>query len=342
LHGGRDRTRGARLKKAMITGGAGFIGYHLARRLVDDGWRVDVVDNFARGAADQSLADLAASSRARVLERDLTDPEGLGGLDGDYTHVFHLAAIVGVSNVVSRPFEVLRDNTAMLEKAIEIARAQQRLERFLFASTSEVYARTIERDSGPLPTPEHVALTLPDLDQPRASYLLSKIYGEAMCRHSGIPFTIVRPHNVFGPRMGLAHVVPELLARAHAAPDGGTLEVFSVDHQRTFCYVDDAVSMLVRAAETHACEGETLNVGSEGPEVAIGELARIVIATVGKSLEVVPMPDTPGSPRRRCPDMSKLTRLTGCRAGIDLATGVRRTYEWYQASVFDQKPVAAR
>jgi nucleoside-diphosphate-sugar epimerase len=326
----------------MITGGAGFIGYHLARHLVDSGWRVDLVDSFARGAEDQALAEVAAMTDVRLLERDLTDRGALVDLDDDYTHVFHLAAIVGVSHVMNRPYEVLRDNAAMLTQAIEFARTQPRLERFLFASTSEVYAGTLRRDGGPIPTPEDVPLTLPDLAHARTCYLLSKIYGEATCHHAAIPFTIFRPHNVYGPRMGLSHVVPELLERAHAAPDGGTLEVYSVDHQRTFCYVEDAVAILARAAEAPGCEGETLNVGSEAPEVAIGELARMLVGIVGKSLEIAPGPDTPGSPQRRCPDMAKTTRLTGYRAAVDLETGIRRTYEWYRAHVFDQNRAVAR
>lgn len=269
-----------------------------------------------------------------LLERDLTAPDALADAGGDYTHVFHLAAIVGVSHVLARPYEVLRDNGAMLVQALELARVQDRLERFVFASTSEVYAGTLRRDGGPLPTPEDVQLTLPDLAEPRSTYLLSKIHGEAMCLHAGLPVTIVRPHNVYGPRMGLAHVVPELLERAHAAAEGDALEVFSIDHRRTFCYVDDAVELVARAAVTPACEGEILNVGAEAPEVTIGELARIVLRVVGRDLDLVAGAETPGSPPRRLPDMTKTTRLTGHRARVDLEAGVRRTYDWYRAHGF--------
>lgn len=329
-----DRPRGTPLRKALVTGGAGFIGLHLASKLVAGGWHVDLVDSFARGALDEQLRDLAASPQAQLLERDLTAPDALRDFGRDYTHVFHLAAIVGVSHVLARPYEVLRDNGAMLTHVLELARAQNALERFVFASTSEVYAGTLRREDGPLPTPEDVALTLPDLAEPRATYLLSKIHGEAMCLHAGLPVTIIRPHNVYGPRMGLAHVVPELLERAHAAADGDTLEVFSIDHRRTFCYVDDAVELVARAAITAACEGEVLNVGAEAPEVRIGELAQIVLRVVGRDLEVAPGPETPGSPPRRVPDMTKTTRLTDYRAQVELEDGVGRTYDWYRARGF--------
>jgi nucleoside-diphosphate-sugar epimerase len=230
----------------------------------------------------------------------------------------------------------------MLTHALDFARTQPRLERFLFASTSEVYAGTIPHLSVPIPTPEDVPLALPDLANSRTCYLLSKIYGEAMCYQGGVPFTIVRPHNVYGPRMGLSHVVPELLERAHAASDGGSLEVFSIDHRRTFCYVDDAVAIIARAAVTEQAEGETLNVGKEDGEVSIGEVAETVVAVVGKQLAIVAGPETPGSPARRCPDMTKTTRLTGYCASVDLESGIRRTYDWYRRNVFEAAGLAVR
>jgi nucleoside-diphosphate-sugar epimerase len=318
----------------LITGGAGFIGYHLASHLTSSGWRVDLVDSFARGASDRALYELQSLERVRLLERDLRSGEALADADTDYTHVFHLAAIVGVSHVLERPYDVLGDNVAMLMGTLDFARTQSRLERFVFASTSEVYAGSFQHLNPPMPTPEDVPLALPDLAHPRTSYLLSKIYGEAMCRQAGIPFTIVRPHNVYGPRMGLAHVIPELLERAHAAADGGSLEVFSLDHRRAFCYVDDAVELITRAAVAEGSEGEVLNVGREEREVSIAELARIVIAVVRKRLEIVRGPEAAGSPRRRCPDMTKTTRVTGYRASTDLEVGIARTYEWYCENVF--------
>ena len=193
-----------------------------------------------------------------------------------------------------------------------------------------MYAGTLEHGELPLPTPEHTILNLPDLTAPRTSYMLSKIYGEAMIRQSELPFTIVRPHNVYGPRMGMAHVIPELLKKAHEAPVGGTVEVFSVDHTRTFCYVDDAVAMLLRVAEAESCSGKTLNLGNQAPEIAIGELAGLIIRTVGRSQSTEPAPATPGSPSRRCPDMSRMASLTGYRAEIGIEDGVARTYAWYQ------------
>ena len=327
--------RGETLSKLLITGGAGFIGGFLAKSLADQGHTVDLVDSLTRGRHDRFLTELLASGRVTLLQRDLLHAEALADLADDYTHIFHFAAILGVRNVLERPYATLRDNVHLLETALALASRQSRLERLVFSSTSEVYAGSLELMDMPIPTPERTPLALPSLDQPRTSYMLSKLYGEAMVRHSGVPFTIIRPHNVYGPRMGMSHVIPELLAKAYRANDGGTIEVFSADHRRTFCFIEDAVEMIRRAATTASCAGEVLNVGNQSPEVTIGDLAEVVLRTVGKRLTIDPKPATPGSPTRRCPDMSRMAELTGYRARVSLEEGVRRTYAWYRPMVFE-------
>lgn len=323
------------MQKILITGGAGFIGGQLARYLVDRGHRVELVDNLARGRQDRFLRELLAGGRAVLHQRSLAEPGALDDLPDDYSQIFHLAAILGVQNVLDRPYATLRDNVALLESAIGLARRQRELERFVFASTSEVYAGSLQHMELPFPTPEDVPIALPDLARPRTSYMLSKLYGEAMVQHAGVPFTIVRPHNFYGPRMGLAHVIPQLLEKAHRARPGDAIEVFSVDHRRTFCFIDDAVAMIATAAAKPDCIGRTLNIGSERPEVSIGELARLIVQVVGKPLAIAPAPTTPGSPPRRCPDMSLTSELVGFEAATSLEEGVRRTWDWYLPSVFE-------
>ena len=222
----------------------------------------------------------------------------------------------------------------MTDRVLAFAKRHSSPPRVLFASTSEVYAGTLLQGTLPIPTPESAPLTLPDLPHPRTSYMLSKIYGEAMCHASGLPVTIIRPHNVYGPRMGLSHVIPELLKRAHDAPEGSRLEVFSADHRRTFCFVDDAVTQIRGVADAAAGQGATLNIGSNGPEVSIAELAAIVVGTVGKRLEIAAGPTTAGSPARRCPDTALVDSISDHRTRVALEDGVARTYAWYKESVF--------
>src|SRR5690606_19448171 len=104
-------------------------------------------------------------------------------------------------------------------------------------------------------------LAISPLEHPRTSYMLSKIYGEALVHQCGLPFTIIRPHNFYGPRMGLSHVVPELLSKIHAMADGDELVVASMDHSRTFCFIDDAIEFIVRLIDGPAGLGGTFNIG---------------------------------------------------------------------------------
>ncbi len=328
--------------RILITGGAGFIGAHLARRLLADDARVDLIDDLSRGRMDADLAALAAQPGLRCIARDLLAPDCFDDLGSDYDIVFHLAAIVGVANVTRQPAAVLRRNLEMQLAALDFARRQVRLRRFVFASTSEVHAGTQALFDLPVPTPEGAPVALPDLAQPRATYLLSKVYGEALCHHADLPFTIIRPYNIYGPRMGMAHVVPELLRRAERTPEGGSLTVYSMNHRRAFCYVGDAVELIARLALAEDALGGVFNVGNQAEEVSVGQLAELVAATVGRRLTLAPGPDTPGSPSRRCPDLSRTSTATGYVAGVSLPVGLSRTYDWYRDHVFRSAGVAAQ
>jgi UDP-glucose 4-epimerase len=330
------------VKKALVTGGLGFIGFHLSARLLAEGFAVHAVDNGERGAVDAEIEALVADGRYRLILGDLVEDGGLDGLEDDYELVFHLAAIVGVGNVVRQPYRVLRDNAAALARILEWSRRQRNLRRIVFPSTSEVYAGTLQSFGMKIPTPESTPLTVADLERPRTSYMLSKIYGEALCRHSGLPFTIVRPHNVYGPRMGMAHVIPELLDRAYRSPDGGKLIVFSPSHSRTFCYVDDAIELMIRLALSPRAAGGTFNLGSSDDETSIADLAALVVRTVGKRLEVEAGPDTDGSPTRRRPDVSLAVSTTSYAPSVPLSEGLRRCYAWYRTNVFEVRQRAER
>lgn len=329
------------IKKILITGGAGFIGLHLATRLLNDGHRVTILDNFSRGVEDQALKKINAFENAQLCNLNLLDKHALLKLGKDFDIIFHLAAIIGVKHVLANPYRVLLDNIQMTANMIEFGFNQHQLSRFLFASTSEVYAGTLKHFQLPMPTPESTPLTTTDLSEPRTSYMLSKIYGEALCHHSGTPYTIFRPHNIYGPRMGMAHVIPEQLSKAHAAEEGEQIGVSSVDHKRTFCFIDDAVEYLVRMSFKENCIGRTLNLGNQSPEISMQELVEICHNIVSKRLKISAKPASPGSPSRRAPDMSETIRLTQYQPQIGLEEGIKRTYEWYNNYVFSSQEISA-
>jgi len=328
------------MPRTLIAGGAGFIGLHVARALVSRGHEIDLLDSFSRAVKDSDLKEFLEVPGVRLLQLDLAT-EPLEHLDTGYDYIIHLAALLGVRNVRQRPFEVLALNHTMTERAVALACRQKHLARFLFSSTSEVYAGTLRYFGMPIPTPESTPLTVDDPAEPRTSYMLSKIHGEALCRYSGLPYSIFRVHNAYGPRMGLSHVIPELLRKAHELASGGGLEVYSPTHRRTFCYVADIAEFIVRILEIPACTGETLNIGTESPDISMAELGALVLRIAGRDAPVIALPPSPGSPEKRAPDMSRTTRLTGYRASTDLATGVRLTYEWYSRNVFAGAGVSA-
>ncbi len=311
--------------KALILGGAGFIGLHLARRLLDAGHQVDIVDDFSRGRDDPDLAALAAP----VFSADLTDPTAFAALPTDADHVYLLAAVVGVRNVERDPERVIRVNTLAVLNTLAWLQPHQKL---FFASTSETYAGGVTRGVVPVPTPEDVPLLVEDIAAPRFAYGVSKMLGEAAVVHSarakGFPAVIGRFHNVYGPRMGADHVIPELCLRAIRRED--PFRVYGSDQFRAFCHVDDAVDAMVRLMAADDAAGRIVHIGNDSVETNIGELTELVLKIAGHdpALDRVPAPH--GSVRRRCPDLTALRALTGFEPTVSLEDGVRRTFGWYR------------
>ena len=327
--------------QVLITGGAGFLGFALGKHLASHDYEVHLVDNLSRGVRDLELQSEISSGRLVFKELNLLEPESLDQLQVEYDYVFHLAAIIGVVHVLNRPYQVLTDNVKLLANMLEYCRKMNTLKRLLFASTSEVYAGTLQNFELPIPTPENTPLAINRLEDARTSYMLSKIYGEALCLHSGVPTTIFRPHNVYGPRMGMAHIVPEQLRKAFEVEEGSLVSVPSADHRRCFLYIDDAVEILRRMMESPICDGETLNLGQNSEEVTIEETVKICCDVVGKKLEIQKVPATAGSPQRRVPDIQKAIEYLNYPPKTTLREGVERTFDWYRENIFNSSDLFA-
>lgn len=320
------------MKRILITGAAGFVGCHLARHLSGDaGNELVLVDNFVRGKSDDDLQEVLARPNVRLVSADLTEPQSFARLGAGFDCVYHLAAIIGVKNVLERPYDVVRVNGLSTLHLIEWFRNGGGA-KLLFSSTSEAYAWTQQFHALAIPTPEEVPLALTDLRNARSSYAGSKIFGELAAAHgavsAGKPFVIVRYHNVYGPRMGFEHVIPELFKRALGGES--PLTVFSADHSRAFCYVDDAVTATIAAMENDAANGETINIGND-EEVTIADLARRVLKTAGVNISIAPKLAAYDPIRRRCPDISKARRLLGYAPRVNLDSGLEKTLAWYRS-----------
>jgi len=322
------------MKKVLITGGAGFIGSHLARRLCDEGAELVLADNFSRGTHDPELAALAERDQVRVVTADLTDPAGFDSLGTGFDEVYHLAAILGVENVLRHPARVLRVNLLSTLNLLDwMTRGGG--QKLFFSSTSEVYAWTKQFAEIPVPTPEEVPLSLTDLRNPRATYAGSKITGELAVHHyaeeGGFPYVIVRYHNVYGPRMGMDHVIPQIYDRLRRGER--PLAVRSPEHRRAFCYVDDALDLSIAAMRSEACAGVTLNAGNDAEEVSIRELAEKIVAWSGEDVALTGVAAENDPIQRRCPDMSRARELLDYQPRFSLEAGLDRILSWYQTNV---------
>ncbi|MBP2320672.1 UDP-glucose 4-epimerase/UDP-glucuronate decarboxylase [Kibdelosporangium banguiense] len=311
--------------RALVLGGAGFIGVHMTRRLLAEGYEVTVVDDFSRGRNDPELSALDVP----IISADLTDPRAFEEIPHGWNQVYMLAAVVGVRNVEKDPARVVRTNTLALLNTLDWIQPGEKL---FFASTSEVYAGGVSAGIVPVPTPETVPLMIEDITAPRFAYAASKMLGEEAVVHMGrakdIPFVIGRFHNVYGPRMGADHVIPELSLRAIRRED--PFKVFGTDQYRAFCYVDDAVQAMLSLMNSEQAAGEIVHIGNDSEETNIGDLTKLVLR-VADHFPTLDVADAPaGSVARRCPDLTKLRALTGFEPVVSLEEGVRRTFEWYR------------
>jgi nucleoside-diphosphate-sugar epimerase len=248
--------------------------------------------------------------------------------------VFHLAAVIGVKSVVERPHEVIRNNALSTLYLLDWL-GEGGGEKVLFSSTSEAYAWTQQFHQLPIPTPEDVPLSLTELADPRSSYAGSKIFGELAVMHAcsavGTRFVVVRYHNIYGPRMGNEHVIPELFLRATAGQD--PLTVYSANHRRAFCYVSDAVEATLSAMRLPAADGATINIGNDREEVVIKDLAKRILALANLQVSIAPEQAANDPIERRCPDLTRARALLDFEPQVGLDEGLRLTLAWYAEEV---------
>lgn len=318
-------------RRILITGGGGFIGYHLAKKLSKErADRIVLVDNFQRGRRDGEFEALCAQPNVQLIVGSLRDSNVRASLGKDYDEVYHLAAMLGVENVLTRPVDVLRVNALMTAEFLEWF-VDGGGKHLLFSSTSEAYAWTQLFHKLPIPTPESVPLALTDLANPRSTYAGSKIFGELCvtqyCASVELPFVIARYHNVYGPRMGYDHVIPQLYGRIVDGED--PLTVYSADHVRAFCYVDDAVEATVGAMRSPSAARQTFNVGNDDEPVTIEDLARRIQRFASKPVQIAPKGALNDPIRKRCPDVSKARELLGYAPQVGLDRGLELTLTWY-------------
>ena len=320
-------------KKALISGGTGFIGSHVAEALLKRDWKIQIIDKF--GFKNYEDLDSLKNHKNITFDKvDLNNFDQIASITNDFDYIFHFAAKLGVADVSNEPYEVLRTNISTTENIINYSLLNPKLNRFIFASTSEVYSGTQKHFSLTIPTPESEPLTIDSVSSPRSSYMLSKSIGESLCHFSKLPITILRPFNIYGSRAGIRHVIPQLLEKVYKAKSGDSIEVFSPDHTRAFCHIDDATMQIISILDNENCRNETLNLGNQTREITMFELVKICIEVSGKDLGIKKLGITEGSPERRAPSMEKSKSLIDCLPKVTLEEGIARTYSWYSNNFF--------
>ena len=314
-------------KRILITGGAGFIGTTLGRRLVDAN-EIVAYDNLHRDAL--SGTDLAEHPNFTFVQGDILDPEHVKEVAAGATHVVHAAAIAGVDTVLESPVRTMRVNLIGTYNALEAALAtQSTLERFLDFSTSEVFGTHAFRVT------EGQVSTIGSVGEARWTYAVSKLAGEHMT-HSyhdefGLPAVTVHPFNVFGPGQIGGGAIRAFIEAALAGRD---LTIHGDGSQiRAWCYVDDMVSALLLALERDEAVGQTFNVGNPRSAVTIFDLAQRVKRLTGCPGEIVFQPLHYADVELRIPNVEKARELLGWEPRVELDEGLERTIAWYRSKL---------
>ena len=312
--------------KALITGGSGFIGFHLGKKLESLGWHVTLVDNKFPNRSDQEFYDFIQLERVEFLLVDLTCDEEVRKLP-QVEYVFHFAALNGTQNFYNKPFDVLVNSGIPIISLLNHFRYNS---KFIYAGSSESYAPGIKLGITPVPTPEDVPFVIDDPTNPRWSYSTGKSFGEVACHafssQNQVNSLILRFHNVYGPRMGINHVIPDLILN-------GLEEVFVLkgwENTRSFIYIDDAIEDVVQIASKFDFSDTTVfNLGGE-EEITILELGNELL----KAMEIdadFELREAPiGSVMRRRPDLSLIDSFLGSRERVSLKNGLKETVEWYK------------
>jgi len=317
-------------KKILVTGGSGFLGSSLVKKLMKEGWAVRVLDDNSRGR-DRRLCDVV--NDIEFIAGDIRDAKTVSDATKGVDAVAHLAFVNGTEFFYSKPDLVLEVGVKGVVNTVD-ACIEHGVKNYWLMSSSEVYQTPPH-----VPTDESAPIFIPDPLNPRYSYgggkAISELYAINFARKHFDHMVIVRPHNVYGPDMGYEHVLPQFILRAHkvcAATTGATVD-FEIkgdgSQTRSFVFIDDFTDGCYRAFT----QGETMNIYHVGTmnEVTIKEVAEKVVQSFGKTANVIPTEAFKGETNRRCPDTAKVSAL-GYAPKVDLDEGISISKEWYVAN----------
>ncbi len=305
--------------RAVVTGGAGFLGSHLCDLLIERGWDVVCFDNLVTGS-EENVAHLSGHARFRMVRQDVTRPMAV---DGSLDAVFHLASPASPVDYLRLPIETLEVGSLGTRNTLELAQAKGA--RYLLASTSECYG-----DPEISPQTETYWGHVNPIG-PRSVYDEAKRFSEALTmayhRARSLDTRIVRIFNTYGPRMRLndGRVLPNFV---YQALRGEPLSVYGDGKQtRSFCYVSDLIDGIYRLWERG--KHEPVNIGNPR-EMTILEFAQMVLEYTGSKAGIVFHPLPVDDPKRRCPDITRARELLGWEPKVSLEEGLPLTVEFFR------------
>ncbi len=308
--------------RAIITGGAGFLGSHLCDLFIEKGWEVVCLDNLVTGA-DSNISHLLSHPRFSFVKQDVSQYIDIAG---SVDAVLHFASPASPPDYLKFPIQTLKVGALGTHNALGLAKAKG--SKFLLASTSECYG-----DPEVSPQPETYWGRVNPIG-PRGVYDEAKRFAEAITmayhRYHNLDTRIVRIFNTYGPRMRLndGRALPNFLYQALV---GEPITVFGDGKQtRSFCYVSDLISGIYKLLESN--EHGPVNIGNP-EEISILEFANRVRALVGASVPIVFRPLPQDDPKQRCPDISKARRLLNWEPKVGLEQGLRITYDFFREQV---------
>ncbi|MDP1608998.1 MAG: NAD-dependent epimerase/dehydratase family protein [Chlamydiales bacterium] len=314
-------------KKILVTGGMGFLGAALVRRLISSDHVVRVLDNGFRSNPEK-FADVI--NEIEMVSADIRDAEAVYQAIRGVDTVIHLAAVNGTEFFYSKPDLVLEVGVKGILNVLDGC-IKAGVDDVIVASSSEVYQTPDQ-----IPTDETASLMIPDVTNPRYSYGGSKILTELMALHYGKShfkrICLFRPHNVYGPDMGYEHVLPQFIVRAaeliELYPSGRVPFPIqgSGEQTRAFIHIDDMVEGMILLLE----KGENSQIYHIGnpEEMTIAQLTKKIAAYFGREFSLQEGALQMGSTERRCPDISKIKSL-GFSPKISLNEGLPSIIDWY-------------
>jgi dTDP-glucose 4,6-dehydratase len=314
--------REERIVRAVITGGAGFLGSHLCDRLLAEGWDVLAIDNLVTGTA-ANLRHLEGNPRFSIMKHDVSRHITV---DGPVDYVLNFASPASPVDYLKLPIQTLKVGALGTHNTLGLALAKKA--KYFLASTSECYG-----DPAVTPQPETYWGNVNPIG-PRGVYDEAKRFAEAMVmayhRYHGVDTHIVRIFNTYGPRMRLndGRALPNFV---YQALTGQAITVYGDGRQtRSFCYVSDLIEGIWRLAQSD--ENEPTNIGNP-QEITILEFAERIRSLTGVTTPIVFKPLPQDDPKQRCPDISKARRVLRWEPKVNLEEGLRVTLDYFRQQV---------